>query len=116
MKPESPEQMALSAALTVVRRHGLAPFSRLIASMPKSYYGTSYANWLRRQEEITAEVRAQLEAAGAVIEINKGYRRGSISITSGSVQAWSTVGLYRTLKHWEQKALKQLGTPKRRAR
>lgn len=109
MKHQDPQQMALSAALTAVRRHGLAPFTRLIASMPKSYFGPKYANWLRRQEEITAEVKAQLEAAGAVIKVNDGYRRGSISIEFGGVKAWSTIGLYRTLKHWEQNAEKALG-------
>lgn len=107
----------LDLGLRNVRQYGLAPFAGLIASMPKSYYGVSYQNWLRRQGEITAQVKAKLEECGAVITVNRSdYRKGAIGVSLCGVTASSSVGLYRALRNWEEKALKQLGSTRRRAR
>lgn len=98
-------RQALSEARKNVRVHGLAPLERIRVSMPKNMSGPAYGQWLKRQAEVTREVKARLEAEGAHIV----FTGHTAKVNFGGHRAGSSMGLRQALLNWKAGAEKRLG-------
>ncbi|MBD3728740.1 MAG: hypothetical protein IE933_03460 [Sphingomonadales bacterium] len=104
MKRAPEPQPDLRAAIRVVERLALAPFTRIRHAMPKSYFGPAYDRWLRRQREVTGEVAKALSAEGVFI----GETRDLVTVAYCGIRASSTTGLQGALRNWKAAAEKRL--------
>ena len=91
----------LKTAQSAINQHGLAPFSRLAAGMPKSMAGPGYTIWKERQTEVTELVKSRLEEQGATIV----FTRDEVRIEFAGIKAMSRLGLYQALKNWNDKII-----------
>lgn len=91
----------LKTAQSAMNQHGLAPFARLAAGMPRSMTGPGYAIWKERQTEVTERVKSRLEEHGATIV----FTRDEVRIDFAGIKAMSRLGLYKALKNWNDKII-----------
>lgn len=94
----------LNAALRLVAREGHAPLARVRHSMPKTYSGQAYNQWMRRQQEIAREVADKLRDEGFVIQ----QLPTGTNVSFAGIRAVSSMGLARALRNWETAAKKKL--------